>query len=134
LLLSQTISIYQYTTLVKKELSYASQGDHSGRRKRRITALNVTVFYRNTSACSTSRFFARIRLLFFFRIFVVLQADVKRRRNTPVFAVLHRLRLFSRISALTGSFAKYRSFTDRSHISFVSRLRSKTCCSLCTFI
>jgi hypothetical protein len=71
----------------KKELSYASQGDHSGRRKRRITAVNVNVFYRNTSACFTSRFFARIRLPFFLRIFVVLQADVKRRRNTSFYTV-----------------------------------------------
>jgi hypothetical protein len=83
--------------------SFILQGNHSNRlkrllkrpettMKRRITALNFFVFRRNTSARFTSRFFARRRPPFSPAIFVVLRADVKRRRNTPIFAILHRLR------------------------------------------
>jgi hypothetical protein len=75
--------------------------------KRRITALNFTVFRSNTLARFTSRFLARRLLSFSPPIFVILQADVKRRRNTPVFAVLHRLRL------LTAPFS--RTCVDETH-------------------
>jgi len=63
--------------------------------KRRINALNSTIFRRNTSGRFTSRFFARRRPSFFPPIFVVLRADVERRWNTPVFAVLNHLRSFT---------------------------------------
>jgi hypothetical protein len=85
-----------------------SQGDHSNIRtrrlkwpemaiKRRITALNFTVFRRNPSTRFTDRFFARRRRSFFSDIFDIIRADVKQWRNTPVFAVLHRLRPFATV-------------------------------------
>jgi hypothetical protein len=57
--------------------------------KRCITALNFTIFRRNTSGLFTSRFSLGDGHRFSPPIFVVLRADVKRRWNTPVFAVSH---------------------------------------------
>jgi hypothetical protein len=59
--------------------------------KRRTTALNFIVFRRNTSASFTSRFFDRRRSTFSPPVFLVLQADVKQRPNTWVFAVFSDL-------------------------------------------
>lgn len=89
-----------------------TQGNHSVRQKhrlkrpetttkRRTTALNFTVFCGNTPARFTSRFLARRLPSFSTPIFVVLPADVKRRRNTSVFAVLHCLRLLTALFSLT---------------------------------
>jgi hypothetical protein len=83
-----------------------SKGDHSDLRtrrlkwpemaiKRRITALNLTVFRRNPSTRFTDRFFARRRRSFLPIIFVVIRADVKQWWNTPISAVLHCLRPFT---------------------------------------